>query len=175
MEAERSRSVRNRVLLRAFLVFVTTYVVLMGVVLFLVGTTITPYLNTWTARLTAWTLRLLGANGQSSGPLVTSSVYSAEIITECTAVYIMILFLSAVSAYPTSWKAKLSGVLLGAPALVIVNQIRLVSMFYIGHLFPSAAETIHLLVWQSLMVFFTVFIWLFWAVKSGLRSGYQRT
>ena len=54
-------------------------------------------------------------------------------------------------------------VALGVPLLLLLNGVRLVSLFYIGHWWAQAFETAHLLVWQSLLVFLTLLLWLLWA------------
>ena len=59
-----------------------------------------------TAQMTAWALRLLGAEAQANGRLVSSSVFSVEIIWECTAVFPIAVFVAAVLAYPCSWASK---------------------------------------------------------------------
>ena len=46
-----------------------------------------------------------------------------------------------------------------------LNQVRLVSLFFIGRWFPNAFHTAHVLVWQSLIIFFTIVIWLIWTSR----------
>ena len=117
-----------------------------------------------TAQMTAWALRLLGAEAQANGKLVSSSIFSVEIIWECTAVFPIAVFVAAVLAYPCSWASKAFGVLAGVPLLIGVNLVRLVSLCYIGRAYPAAFETAHLLVWQSLFVFVTTLAWIVWGV-----------
>ena len=117
-----------------------------------------------TAEVTAWVLRLLGAEARTSGTLVSSSIYSIEIIWECTALFPIAVFVSAVLAYPCGWIAKAIGVLLGVPFLLAVNILRLVSLCYIGRSYPQLFESAHLLVWQSLFVFVTALAWIVWGV-----------
>jgi len=117
-----------------------------------------------TAELTAGVLWGLGSEGQAFGSVVRSSVFSAEIIFECTAALPIAMWIAAVLAHPwASWRARGLGLALGVPALVLLNLIRLVSLFYLGHWWPEAFETAHLLVWQALMVFLTLLLWLLWA------------
>lgn len=156
---------RNRRVLRPWSVFVLTYAALLTLFFLWPATLLNRYLTAWTARTTAWALWLLGADGRADGTLVTSSIFTVKIIDECTAVFPIMIFLAAVVAYPSRWRKKLVGAALGVPALLLVNLIRLVSLFYIGHWFPDAFETAHLLVWQSLIIFFTVLLWLLWAVR----------
>ncbi len=154
---------RHGVIIRAWLVFALMIGVFTTLLLFLnLYTGFDQWLNQATATMLAAALWLLGAGGQTVGTIVTSKIFSAEIITECTAIFPLMIFLAAVIAYPSGWKKKLWGVLLGVPAILFVNLIRLVSLFYIGYWFPSVFEAAHLLVWQSLIIFFAVLFWLVW-------------
>ena len=123
------------------------------------------FTKAWTAQLTAGALRLLGANGRAHGSLVKSSLFSAHIILECTAAYVITIYLAAVVAYPCRWRSKMLGVVLGVPSLVLANQMRLLGLFYVGYRRPDLFETAHLVVSQSLMVFATVVIWLVWVTQ----------
>ncbi|MCZ7625613.1 MAG: hypothetical protein M5R38_07025 [Candidatus Methylomirabilis sp.] len=46
-----------------------------------------------------------------------------------------------------------------------MNLIRVVSLMYIGRYFPSFFETAHLLIWQSVIIFCALLIWLYWTVR----------
>ncbi len=165
---------RNGVILRAWLVFAAMIALFTTILLFLnLYTGFDQWLNQATAAMLAGALWLLGAGGQAVGTIVTSKVFSAEIITECTAIFPIMIFLAAVIAYPSRWKQKLWGIVLGVPAILFVNLIRLVSLFYIGYWFPSIFETAHLLVWQSLIIFFAVLFWLIW-VELFVHRGWMQ-
>ncbi len=154
---------RNGVIIRSWLVFALMIGVFTTLLLFLnLYTGFDAWLNRATASMLAGALWLLGAGGQTAGTVVTSKIFSAEIITECTAIFPLMIFLAAVIAYPSAWKKKLWGMALGVPAILFVNLIRLVSLFYIGYWFPNVFEAAHLLVWQSLIIFFAVLFWLVW-------------
>lgn len=154
---------RNSLIIRAWTVFALMIGLFTTLLLFLnLSTNFDEWLNHATASMLAGALWLLGAGGQTAGTVVTSKIFSAEIITECTAIFPLMIFLAAVIAYPSGFKKKLWGIALGVPAILFVNLIRLVSLFYIGYWFPSVFETAHLLVWQSLIIFFAVLFWLMW-------------
>lgn len=154
---------RNKLIIRAWTVFALMIVVFTTLLLFLnLYTGFDAWLNRVTAVMLAGALWLLGAHGQAVGTVVTSKIFSAEIITECTAIFPLMIFVAAVIAYPSGWRKKLWGILLGVPAILFVNLIRLVTLFYIGYWFPSVFEAAHLLVWQSLIIFFAVLFWLIW-------------
>ena len=152
--------------LRAWLIFVVVYAALMAILFLWAAPLVNRGLAPLTARATAWNLRLIGAGGYAVGTRVTSPLLTVEIITECTAIFPLIIFLAAVVSFPAPRRRKILGLALGVPALLVINQVRLVSLFYIGHWFPGAFQTAHLVVWQSLMIFATVLVWLFWAAGS---------
>ncbi len=157
---------RGRLALRTSIIFVATYGALMTVVFFWGADPVERQVNLWTAKTAAWALWLLGADGRAHSDVVQSSVSTIRIISECTALYPIVIFASAVLAFPASWKHKLWA-LLGVPILAAANLIRIVSLCYIELWFPRAADMAHFVVWQSLMVFFTVLIWMLWAARSG--------
>lgn len=116
-----------------------------------------------TAEVTAAFLRLLGLSSHANGKFVWSSICSFEIIGECTAYYPCAIFVAAVGAFPARFARKLLGIGLGVPTLLLINQVRLVSLCYIQHWIPQHFETLHILVWQSLIIILTVVLWLIWA------------
>jgi exosortase/archaeosortase family protein len=87
-----------------------------------------------------------------------------QVIGECTAYYPFAVFLAAVLAYPAGWQSKAVGIACGLPAVVAVNQLRLVSLAYINQWKPSAVDVAHVVVWQSLIIFLTLVLWLLWVV-----------
>ncbi len=117
------------------------------------------------AEATALTLRLLGHPAQASGVVVDGWGFSLEIIPPCTGLLPALLFLAAVFAYPCRWREKALGVALGLPGIYLLNLARVVSLYFIGLRFPAAFERAHMLVWQPLVIFSSVALWLLWVVK----------
>ncbi len=120
-------------------------------------------LSEWTAKLTSAILRLFGLASHTTGKFLWSSICSFEIIGECTAYYPCAIFVAAVGAFPARWTRKLLGIGLGVPILLLINQLRLVSLCYIQYWIPQHFEMLHILVWQSLIIILTVVLWLIWA------------
>jgi len=164
---------RDKTALRFCLLFVVVFGAEFAIFILWGFSKIGPFLAEWNAQATAWILRLLGADGQAHGVLVTSSLFSAKIVFECTATFVIMIFVAAVVAYHCGWRYKLLGIGGGVPAIFLANLVRLVSLFYIGYWFPTAFEEAHQLAWQSLMVFFVLFLWLFWIVKVVHRHEHQ--
>ena len=59
--------------------------------------------------------------------------------------------------------------MVGIPILMVINQGRLISLCYLLQVFPDEFEMIHLVVWQSLIIFFTVFVWVLWVTLYARR------
>ncbi|MBW2396464.1 MAG: archaeosortase/exosortase family protein [Deltaproteobacteria bacterium] len=148
--------------IEALLVFVVSAAVLIQILIWSRPFTDT-ILPQWVAAYSAWVLALLGAEGQARGIIITSTIGSVAIIRECTGVYPMALYLAAVFAYRCTWRRKLVGVVGGIAVIQLLNLIRILSLIYIQKLYPASFEYMHLVVWQSLMMFLTALIWLVWS------------
>ena len=117
------------------------------------------------AHVTSFILNLLGNRTRVIGHTITASCFSITVVTACTGLFMTTVFLSAVVAYPARFLAKLIGLALGIVGIFTVNIVRLVSLFYVGVYWPSFLDQAHLLVWPSLLIVFSLFLWLFWAGK----------
>jgi archaeosortase B (VPXXXP-CTERM-specific) len=130
-----------------------------------------PLINSATATWIGAALRLLGVETTVTGPVVDNPLFPIEIIWDCTGVTPACLFVSAVAAYPAPWRRKLEGVLVGVPAIIAVNTVRIVSLVFLGYHFPAAFETAHVLVWQSLIVLSALLLWLLWVAREIARAA----
>jgi exosortase/archaeosortase family protein len=133
--------------------------------------TIGPWANRWTAWMGGLVLRGCGVEAWVEDDIVYNSLSPYRVIWECTGLTAIALFIAAVAAYPSRWRAKLWGLVLGIPLLLAINQLRLVTLVAIDHWWPSIAETAHVVVWQSLFILLTVVLWLVWVVRVADRRG----
>jgi exosortase H (IPTLxxWG-CTERM-specific) len=123
----------------------------------------------FTARATGAILNHVGTSVQVNGNAIISSHFYAGsmlIVANCTALIPIVIFISAVLAFPSTAKQKLIGIVLGIVGLFALNLVRTVSLFFIGSSFSqSVFEIAHMLVWQSLMIILAVVLWLVWVGK----------
>ncbi|WP_337287513.1 exosortase H [Candidatus Methylomirabilis sp.] len=117
------------------------------------------------AVVSGFILNLLSLQATTSGTILRIEGFAAQIDDVCTGIFVVAIYLSAVLAYPSRVKEKLKGLLLGVSVILTLNLIRVVSLMYIGRFFPSFFETAHLLVWQSLIIFFALLVWLYWTAR----------
>ncbi len=122
----------------------------------------------WTAIWTSKAINLFGGSTTVSGTLLISDNFVANVVAECTAIGPLILYIGAVVAYPASKRAKIIGAAAGAVVLTAVNLVRIMSLFWIGEVYPEYLDVAHLLVWQSAIILLAIVMWLIWA---GRLSG----
>lgn len=110
-------------------------------------------------------LNLLSFKATASGTLLRVEGFAAQIDDVCTGIFVVAMYVSAVLAYPSRAVEKLKGIILGASAILLLNLIRVVSLMYIGRYFPDLFEPAHLLVWQSLIIFSALLVWIYWTER----------
>jgi exosortase/archaeosortase family protein len=89
--------------------------------------------------------------------------FKYRIIASCGAIEAMAIFLAAVLAFPTRWRARLAGIAMGLPLLYAVNIFRLSCLAVIGaHTTHDTFQFYHQVVWQGIYLLFVVFLWLVW-------------
>lgn len=87
------------------------------------------------------------------------------VTTECTAIFIMLIFSSFIFVYPASGKQKGIALLAGIPFIFGVNVLRLYCMAWIDYLKPQYSELFHNYMWQVVFIMMVVFMWLVWIDK----------
>jgi exosortase/archaeosortase family protein len=86
--------------------------------------------------------------------------YPLEIVRNCDAAELNILFGSAILAFPAKVGRKLGRLAGGLAALVAANVLRICSLYYVGVLAPGWFHTLHEEVWPLLLMVFTVSVFL---------------
>lgn len=117
------------------------------------------------AAISGFILNLLSLKATASGTVLQVEGFAARIDDVCTGIFVVAIYLSAVLAYPSRATEKLKGFLLGASVILSLNLIRVVSLMYIGRYFPSLFEVAHLLIWQSLIIFAALLVWIYWTER----------
>jgi len=78
--------------------------------------------------------------------------FPLQIVRNCDAIEINILFVSAVSAFPAVWKRRAIALALGLPALVALNVIRICTLYFVGARAPERFAVVH----EQIFPFFLV-------------------
>ncbi len=117
------------------------------------------------AGISSLVINALGGGTHVVGNTIASDRFALSVVTACTGLFTSAVFTVAVLAYPTGLIAKAIGIGVGISGIFVINIIRLVSLFYIGVHLPWLFDRAHLLIWQSLVIVFALFLWLAWARK----------
>ena len=80
----------------------------------------------------------------------------------CNGVEACIMLAAAVFAYPADLRARMTGLLVGAVAIQLLNLVRIVSLFYLVQWSARAFEFAHLYLWQALIMLDVLLVWLVW-------------
>ncbi|HID30351.1 MAG TPA: exosortase H [Desulfobacterales bacterium] len=160
-------SVTKRVVGRAgvLLIFLVKFILTCGLLYTLtnwISSSFHELINCLTATTVGLLLRVLGVNASVHDVFIWLDGFSVKIITECSAIFLVILFFSFVFAYPTSIRNKVVGLLFGIPALFLVNLLRISLILVVGARFSSLFQYAHVYTGQILMIFMVFSISLFW-------------
>jgi exosortase H (IPTLxxWG-CTERM-specific) len=117
------------------------------------------------ARLAAFLLSLTGKEAHAQGSIIHSGPFAAMVDTNCTGLFVMFIYLSALVAYPSGRREKVLGVALGFGALFALNLARISSLVVVGAARPDMLNVAHYLIWQSVMIVAALCLWLFWAER----------
>ena len=121
-----------------------------------------PYLAL-NARVCGFVLTLLGHEGVSVvGNAVMSPVYAVTIDRGCDASAPIALYVSLILAFPIAWMSKVPALAVGVPALVLLNGVRLVTLFLIGAHYPDLFYVMHTDVWQVVFILAALGLWAGW-------------
>ncbi len=81
----------------------------------------------------------------------------------CDAMAPTALFISAVAASPAPVLSKLTAVFGGTVILMVVNLLRIITLFWTRIHWPKAFDVMHLDIWQAVFIFLAILLWAFWA------------
>jgi len=123
-----------------------------------------PRLQRANALVSTSLLNLFGEGARSYETNISSGRGSISIAHGCDAVEPIALFIAAVLAFPTRLNPKIPALFVGTALLMVLNLVRIVSLFYTQIFWPGAFETLHIDVWQPAFIVLSLFLWVSWAL-----------
>ena len=109
--------------------------------------------------------KLFGQAASQTGPVVTVGGTSLSIATGCNGAEAMALYFSAVLAFPAGWGKKALGLIFGFLGIFIINQIRVVGLFFVAMVKPEILPEAHNYAGQTFVVVMGMACWWFWAER----------
>jgi len=123
------------------------------------------FLDIFTSRVITSLIHMTGlpARMDSNTIYLTNSVWLMT--TECTAIFLMLIYASFILVYPSSIKSKCIALVTGIPFIFAANLARLLIMAWIDKLKPQYSEFFHNYAWQVVFIVMVIFMWMIWISK----------
>jgi len=162
---DNGQGARDRRFLWVALSFCAIVIILDLIVWYLGRKEYLAFLDIFTSYVITGLIHLSGlqATMDSNTIYLTNSVWL--VTTECTAIFIMLIYASFIFVYPSSIKAKGIALMTGVPFIFGANILRLFVMAWIDKLKPQYTEYFHNYAWQVAFIVMVVFMWLTWIDK----------
>ena len=128
----------------------------------LVAVILHEHLTRLIASLSASILALIG-DASALGHDLSFGGFHASVEGACDGVQPTYIYVAAVLAFPSRWRDKGWGILIGIPAIFLINLIRVVTMMLCGAYRPDLFDWMHLYGWQAVVIALTMAVWVFWA------------
>jgi exosortase/archaeosortase family protein len=113
-----------------------------------------------------WLARLSGGSGRAFGDQILVGDLSIDINYECTGVYVALILLVFVFAYPARWSVRLVGAAIGVAALTVVNVLRIAVLARIAELAPDLFSYFHEYVWQGVFLVLVIAYAMSWVEQT---------
>ncbi len=114
------------------------------------------------AQATGAVVGLFGYDVTIVDRFVHTSAFSVEIVRGCDAIEPAATFIAAVIASPASFWLKIPGIIVGSLAMMVINIIRVSSLFFVGVHAPASFDMIHEQIWQPVFIVLAVAFWAVW-------------
>lgn len=110
------------------------------------------------------TMQTLDDTAELSGNVLSNprNGFSVAVESDCNGLEATLLLLCAVLAFPSSWKAKVAGLVVGIAAVQSLNLIRIISLFYLGQWNESLFNWTHKYLWPVLIILAALAVFLAW-------------
>lgn len=163
-------------MIRFFLLFLGLLITLFTLRISTVGHTyVTEPFTGVLASVSAFLIKLWDKDVISYGVVIQDQVngFAVGIAPGCDGIEAVIILVSAIIAFPSPWKHKLVGIVVGFFAIQSLNIVRIISLFYMGQWSQVMFDWFHLYLWQALIVLDALAVWLIWLryLPKRKRSG----
>lgn len=88
--------------------------------------------------------------------------FGVSIEPGCNGIEACIVLTAAMLAFPTTWRHRALGLVIGIFLVQALNVGRVISLFYLGQWDADAFRIAHEYVWQGLIMLDVLIVWLLW-------------
>jgi len=154
---------RNWITIRSIIIFVFSVAVFgLAINNDYIDTHVNDFFTLLVAQASNLLINLFGVKSVLSYKSITCSSFSVLVINQCNGVFTTGIFISAVFAFPSTFREKMIGILLGFFSIFVINVLRIVGIFFVGIKFPNFLHEAHVWVAQTLVIILSISVWLLW-------------
>lgn len=125
-----------------------------------IGSVVGPATVHFTSYAAYWFAKILFIPVEMNNvPYLTVNGFTMQVIWECTAYnfYLFVIILTIFARWPLKHKFVSLGIFLGV--IFVVNNLRFITMGYVGSYWPRIFDAVHDYLWSILFGFLVFFIW----------------
>jgi exosortase/archaeosortase family protein len=153
-------------LLSRGLLFCAVVTILDFLFIFLDSRDYLSFLDSATAKMAAIMMRFIGHTATIVGDQIFLTNGVSITTTDCSAIFLMIVFASFIFVYPSSWKAKAAALIAGLPSLFGLGVFRLSVIAITGDPGSLSLPLCDDFTWQIIFMIFVVFLGRLWIGKA---------
>ena len=122
--------------------------------------------NGFLAQSSAAVIRLLG-NTTITCDDTSISVpgFGINIAEGCNGIYALAIVIAGIVAFPARWGPKSIGLILAIILIMVLNYIRILTLWYAGLAGSVLFDAMHLYVWEFIIITLGAAFWYFWYEK----------
>ena len=154
-------------LIKAYIFFVLTILVLFTLIMVkpVYFHVVMPF-NDFLAWSSGVVLGILGTENISvSGTQITGTGMALNIAEGCNGIYALSIVIAGVMAFPARIKQKLIGLGLAVAVIMILNYVRILTLWYFGIYSDFLFNTMHQYVWEFVLIALGAGVWYYWYEK----------
>lgn len=153
-------------MLRFTIIFIVLIIALFALELYqpINDAIITPF-TSLLATVSTFIMQLFDSDVSADGVVIRSlsnPVNAVQIAAGCNGVEAVIILFAAIFAFPSKFKHKLIGFILGFFGIQILNVVRIISLYYLLQWDKNWFHWFHLYLWQALIILDALVLWLLW-------------
>jgi len=114
------------------------------------------------AWVVSFLLKLVGQPVHQTGLFINSPLMNLEVTPSCTGIYHFVVLIGGLLAWSTTRSERNRGIIAGIIALISINIIRLVSIYYCALYITDWVPFFHGVFWEGVMVLFVPIFWIYW-------------
>ncbi len=166
---------------REFLVFIFRFfaIWILAYALTLAAPEITSLLQRVVSRELAFVLRSAGYDFEARNIVfnlrTAHGLEKLYIIAECTGLYTTLIYLAIIGAFPARNRDRLAGILIGVPAIHLMNLARVVFISLVIYHRKDLFDFFHGYLWQVGFVVFMLILVFFWTAKIARPDREEKT